>query len=41
MIQNVLSITCTQMLNVFELLQIQATLRPLCPNGKQVGKEDL
>jgi hypothetical protein len=36
-----LSITCKQMLNVFELLQIQATLKPLCPNGKQVGNEDL
>lgn len=29
------------MLDVFELLQIQATLRPLCPDDKQVGSKNL
>jgi hypothetical protein len=27
------------MLDAFEFLQIQATLRPLCPDDKKVGNE--
>jgi hypothetical protein len=32
--------TCTQMLNVFESLQIQATSRPLYPSGEHIDYKD-